>query len=186
MVGRVRSRTGAHYEYDGAFETDDTLYVIEAKRLTRVTREHISIFVMKLIDMLLGSAEELGHLAVKPVFASALPEIDSAAWAFAASWGVLLLSPAQATPHEIAAKIGEGASLSHSAAQLKAECETIAPLLWRPLNHILSGTGSLRFSLDSSGVFNADRVGQILDAWRECRVGAAHLGLAAQTATQPL
>jgi hypothetical protein len=184
MVGRVRSRTGAHYEYDGAFETDDTLYVVEAKRLANVTREHISIFVMKLIDMLLGSAEELGHLAVKPVFSSALPHIDAAAWAFATSWGVLLLSPTQMTPYEIIAEIGEGTPSSQSAARLKSECETIAPLLWRPLNHILSGAGSVRFTLDGAGIFNADRVGQILDAWRECRTGAAQLGLVSQIVSQ--
>jgi len=183
MVSRVRSRTGARYEYDGAFETNDTLYVVEAKRLGNVTREHISIFVMKLIDMLLGSAEELGRLDVKPVFVSALPQIDAAAWTFAVAWGVLLISPTRPTPFELIAELQGRASSATSLIRLQTECEALAPLLWRPLNRILVSDGSLRFTMDGAGVLEAGRTGQILDAWRECGEGAARLGLGVRMAT---
>jgi hypothetical protein len=177
MVNRVHSRTGAKYEYDGAFETDESLYIVEAKHLGKVTREHISVFVMKLIDMLLGSADELGRLDVKPVLVSALPQIDAAAWAFAISWGVLLISPTRPTPFELMAALQRRGSSATSSMRLQAECEALAPLLWRPLNRILVSTGSLRHTMESAGIFEAESTSQVLDAWRECCDGAAHLGV---------
>jgi hypothetical protein len=183
IVSRVRSRTGTRYEYDGAFENDDTLYIVEAKHLGKITREHISVFVMKLIDMLLGSADELGRLDVKPVFVSALPQIDAAAWAFAVAWGVLLISPTRLTPFELVAALQGLDASARSAVRLQAECEALVPLLWRPLNRIIVSTGSLRHIVESAAIFEAGRTSQVLDAWRECCDGAAHLGVTTVAST---
>jgi hypothetical protein len=53
----IASRTGTRYEFDGAFVSSDTLYVLEAKRLSGggVSRGRVGILVQKLLDIVLGS-----------------------------------------------------------------------------------------------------------------------------------
>jgi hypothetical protein len=103
MGGLLHSRTGIPYEFDCVLLSSDTLYVIEAKRHARIIRQHISEFVAKLLDVTLGSADQIGAAAVKPVFVSGLPHIDAAAWSSAVSWGVLLITPSRPTPWELLA-----------------------------------------------------------------------------------
>src|SRR5215472_13970162 len=40
-------KTGTRYEFDGAFLSGDTLYVIEAKKVGVLGRQHVGIFVQK-------------------------------------------------------------------------------------------------------------------------------------------
>ena len=89
MGGLLHSQTGLSYEFDGVLLASDTLYVIEAKRHIHITRQTYQRVVAKLLDVLLGSADEIGSYAIKPVFVSGLPNIDANAWSYAVSWGVL-------------------------------------------------------------------------------------------------
>ena len=62
-----------------------------------VKRQHIGVFVQKIIDILLGFYDDIGHLRIKPILVSASSRVDLAAWRHAVAWGVLLLTLIRAT-----------------------------------------------------------------------------------------
>jgi hypothetical protein len=47
-------KSGTRYEFDGAFLSGNTLYVVEAKKVGVLSRQHIGIFVQKLLDTVLN------------------------------------------------------------------------------------------------------------------------------------
>src|SRR5258708_10081067 len=135
MGGLLHSRTGIPYEFDCVLLSSDTLYVIEAKRHARITRQHISEFVAKLLDITLGSADQIGAFAIKPVFVSGLPHIDAAAWSYAVSWGVLLITPSRLTPWELLSSLNAltaAGSRTETAQNIATDCEEAAARLHPP------------------------------------------------------
>jgi hypothetical protein len=171
MGGLLRSRTGIHYEFDSAFLGTDTLYVIEAKRHARITRQHLSEFAAKLLDVVLGSADQIGAFAVKPVFVSGLPHIDANAWHYAVSWGILLISPSRPTPWELLDLL----SVHDAAVHLTAECEALCGQLLRSLTATitLADSHTARFSVAANAIYGAQQVSSVLESWRECQRAAA-------------
>jgi hypothetical protein len=171
MGGMLQSRTGIHYEFDGVLLTSDTLYVVEAKRHARIARQHIGEFVLKLLDVMLGSAREIGAVSLKPVFVSGLSNIDSNAWSYAVSWGVLLVAPSYPTPWELLTMLGEGETQNDATRQLAADCEEVGRHLWRPFNDImtLADPHTERFDVLAPAVYTAERVTDILQFWTECQ-----------------
>src|SRR5258706_8389967 len=132
MGGLLHSRTGIPYEFDCVLLSSDTLYVIEAKRYAHITRQHISEFVAKLLDITLGSADQIGAFAIKPVFVSGLPHIDAAAWSYAVSWGVLLITPSRLTPWELLSSLNAAGGQIDSERHIATDCEEESQELWRP------------------------------------------------------
>lgn len=171
MGGLLQSRTGIRYEFDCVLLASDALYVIEAKRHAHITRQHISEFISKLLDMTLGSASEIAALAIKPVFVSALSQIDDAAWRYAISWGIPLITSSRPTPWELLASLGENISQTRAAHRIASDCEIACQHLWRPFNTIIHGneTQPGRFDLDANAVYDAQRVSDIQEFWRECQ-----------------
>jgi hypothetical protein len=167
---QLASRTGTAYEFDGVFGTDTTLYVIEAKHLARgsLTREHIGIFLQKLLDTLLGSYYDLTRFAIKPVVVSAQPAIDGAAYRCAIAWGILLVGPERPTPYELL-DVAENGHLPNRAAQrLMRDCPPLATRLWRAFLPRADDGGQVRLVVDAQYVYGADQVAGILDFWGEC------------------
>lgn len=171
MGGALQSRTGIHYEFDGIFLTSDTLYIVEAKRHAHITRLHLSEFVIKLLDVTLGSADQLGGLAIKPVFVSGLPHIDANAWSYAVSWGVLLITAARPNPWELLTMLEGNASPIAPAAQAMSDCKALCKQLWRPLNSIITPVDAHheRFYLEAPAIYHSQRVNDILEFWDDCR-----------------
>jgi hypothetical protein len=184
----ISSRTGIRYEFDAVFASTDTLYVIEAKRLSGggLTREHVGVFVQKLLDTLLGSYEEIGHLAVKPVIVSALSNVDDAARCYALAWGILIIAPTDATLFEMLHAIQSQHLTSTAAQDLAHECGLLASRLWRPFNSIFhpAQQSHSTFSVECGDVYDANHVRQLLVQVRECAEAACSLGLE-MTATSP-
>jgi hypothetical protein len=171
MGGLLHSQTGLPYEFDGVLLSSDTLYVIEAKRHIHITRQHIGEFVAKLLDVLLGSADEIGSYAIKPVFVSGLPNIDANAWSYAISWGVLVITPSRPTPWELLASLNAMGSPTESVHHVVADCEEACAQLWRPFNDILALTDihNKRFDLSANAVYNVQRTTDVLEFWSECQ-----------------
>jgi hypothetical protein len=170
MGGLLHSRTGIPYEFDSVLLSSDTLYVIEAKRHAHITRQHISEFVAKLLDITLGSADQIGAFAIKPVFVSGLPNIDTAAWSYAVSWGVLLITPSRPTPWELLSSFNAAGTQIDSVRHIATDCEEACQELWRPFNTIikLADPGNERFDLSANAIYNAQRAADVLEFWREC------------------
>lgn len=173
----ISSRTGTQYEFDGIFEADGSLYLIEAKQFTRsgVKRQHVGIFIQKILDILLGSYDDIGHLTIKPILASAAARVDRSAWRHAVAWGVLLLTPDRVTPFAITYALQKQAANHSNHRALQQECEALARDLWRPFTKILSApsSSSLDFRLNAAQVFDAQRITQVLDHWADCEMMAA-------------
>ncbi len=171
MSGLVRSQTGVRYEFDCALLAADALYIIEAKRHARITRQQLGEFITKLLDIALGSADEIASLSIKPVFVSGLPNIDTAAWSYAVSWGVLLIAPSRPTPWELIASI-ESAQLSDEGKRrVVDDCNAVGDQLWRPFNAIVSlaDARDQRFNLSARAIYDARRAAEVLDYWTECQ-----------------
>ncbi|HEV2458439.1 MAG TPA: hypothetical protein VGS80_08735 [Ktedonobacterales bacterium] len=182
----ISTRTGTRYEHDGMVAGDDTLYIIEAKYLrSPVTREIVGIFVQKLLDTLLGSYEDIGHFAVKPVIVSGNSSADSAAWRHAAAFGILLIVPDRPTPHEVVGILQGANEQTVSARRLADETAVLATRLWRPFSNILRAPRdtSLTFALEADQIFNADLTAQLLGQWDECIQMATDLRLVALART---
>ncbi len=171
MGGLLHSRTGIPYEFDCVLLSSDTLYVIEAKRHAHITRQHVSEFVAKLLDVTLGSADEIGAFAIKPVFVSGLPNIDANAWSYAVSWGVLLITPLHPTPWELLSSLDAADSQIEAAHHIITDCEEACGQLWRPLNAILNVADARkeRFHLSANAIYNTQRTNSVLEFWRECQ-----------------
>lgn len=177
MGGLLQSRTGVRYEFDCVLLTADTLYVIEAKRHAHITRQHVSEFVAKLLDVLLGSADQIGAYSIKPVFVSGLPLIDATAWSYAVSWGVLLITPSQLTPWELLASLPAAESPNNSVRHLVADCEEACSQLWRSFTTIATLTNqSGQFELSANAIYDAQRANDVLEFWRECQRAVASPG----------
>ena len=129
MGDLLHSRTGIRYEFDCALLSSDALYVIEAKRHARITRQHISEFVSKLLDVSLGSASELSAPDIKPIFVSGLSQIDAAAWQYAVSWGVPIVTPTRPTPWELLALLSSSTHRSAASARRKTS-RPRPPIRW--------------------------------------------------------
>lgn len=170
MGGLLHSRTGIPYEFDCVLLSSDTLYVIEAKRHAHITRQHISEFVAKLLDITLGSADQIGAFAIKPVFVSGLPHIDAAAWSYAVSWGVLLITPSRLTPWELLSSLNAAGSRIDGVRHIATDCEEACQGLWRPFNAIIdvADTRNERFDLSANAIYNAQRATDVLEFWSEC------------------
>jgi len=162
-------KTGTHYEFDGAFLAQNTLYVVEAKKVKVLTRQHIGIFVHKLLDILLASHDHFDGIAIMPILVSAGPQISPAAWLHAISWGVLLVSPQRATPQEYLAHF-ERLPESVAAADLRAECEQLARWLWRPIDHLVypSQPTSLLYTIATDQILDGDTCRRLLEEWEQC------------------
>lgn len=171
MSGLVRSQTGVQYEFDGALLASDALYIIEAKRHRHITRQHISEFVTKLLDITVGSSKEIGSLSIKPVFVSGLPNIDGAVWNYAVSWGVLLISPARPTPWELAALCSSVGLVGEAVRHILEDCRAAGEQLWRPFNAIVSPADvhHQTFNLKAPNIYGAQRTAEILEFWSECQ-----------------
>jgi hypothetical protein len=174
----ITTKTGVRYEHDGMVANSDSLYVIEAKYYDRaLTREVVGIFVQKLLDTLLGSYDEIGQFAIKPVLVSGHGTIDLAAWYHAIAWGILLISPDRPTPFDLLSAIQHTNSATPAAQRLAADCENLASQLWRPFNRIVSrpSSDSWSFSLDARRIYGAEKTHQLLDQWSECVADAARM-----------
>jgi hypothetical protein len=171
MGGLLQSRTGIRYEFDCVLLGPDTLYVVEAKRHAQVTRQHVSEFIAKLLDVMLGSADQIGAYAIKPVFVSGLPHIDATAWSYAVSWGVLLIAPSRPTPWELLGSLNAVHSQTETPHQLTTDCEVACEQLWRPFNTIITLTDNqkARFELSANAIYTAQRAADILQFWHECQ-----------------
>ena len=171
MGGLLHSRTRIPYEFDCVLLSSDTLYIIEAKRHAHITRQHVSEFVAKLLDVTLGSTDEIGAFAIKPVFVSGLPNIDANAWSYAVSWGVLLITPSHPTPWELLVSLNAVGSQVGAAHHIITDCEEACGQLWRPLNAILNvaDVRNERFHISANAIYNTQRTTDILSFWSECQ-----------------
>jgi hypothetical protein len=178
----ICTRTGTRYEHDGMFADEDALYIVEAKWLRGpVTREIVGIFVQKLLDTLLGSYAEIGHFALKPLIVSGNAAVDTAAWRYAAAFGILLIVPDRPTPHEVVGILQREHAHTATAQRLADESAVLATHLWRPFNNILHGPDhkSETFPLAADQIYDANRTTQLLAQWDECTQMAADLQLVA-------
>lgn len=166
-------KSGTHYEFDSALLTHDTLYVVEAKKVNKLTRQHVGIFVYKLFDVLLGSREHYAGIAVKPVMVSAGPLVSPHAWLHAASWGVILVSPQRPTPLEILAALDTLPS-SLAVSQLREDCERLVNYLWRPLERLIypSMPGSVTYNVATDLILELDTTKQLIEEWKRCALRA--------------
>ena len=162
-------RSGTHYEFDGAFLSDNTLYVVEAKKVGVLGRQHVGILVQKLLDILLAPREHFSGISIKPLLVSAGPKIDDAAWLHAVSWGILLVSSYRPTPLEMLDRL---ASSSDSAdiTELRAECEELARLLWRPIDRLVypSASGSVIYHIATDKILDKGTCQQVIEFWQQC------------------
>ena len=179
MSLHISSRTGIRYEFDGAFATPQTLYVVEAK--TSIGRGDVGAFTLKLLDVMLGAHAELRRLAVMPVLVCYTDRVTRAARQYAASWGILLVSRNYPTPHELLSiirAVGASPPLPESFQDLQSTCLTLSGRLWRPFGAVVSGPdGANRFTLDASAIYDWQQVGPLLTEWRECVALARSLAI---------
>jgi len=175
------SKSGVQYEFDGAFATDDTMYLVEAKHLTggAVTREHIGVSVQRLLDTLMGSFNEIGYQAIYPVLVSATPRVDDAALRHAIAWGVLLIAPNRMTPFEMLSEIERLAFQSRASHELAERATELCAYLWRPFTALLQpATGEVNvFRFDANHIYGAEKTNQIIELWSECLGTARSIGL---------
>ena len=164
------------------FATDTNIYIIEAKhyRSGTITREILGIYVQKLLDIILGSYDDIGHMSIKPVLVSGQNGIDTAASQHAVAWGILLIAPGRPTPFDILYAIQHTQLATPRLQQLAADCERVALHLWRPLNNIIyrerrSNHPNPIFLIDSSQIYDAQQTTLILEEWNECLESAEHL-----------
>jgi hypothetical protein len=165
------SHTGSIYEYDGMYVAQDAFYIVEAKHLVhgRITREIVSIFVYKLLDVFLGSIDEIGMRPVYPILVSAFPTIDLAAYYAALSWGILVISPYLLTPCDMLVAIKQLPTPTERVQESVKECQWLAERIWRPLQTVISkcdGQSSL-FKLDAGQIYSLDVVREIYQQWEE-------------------
>jgi hypothetical protein len=175
----LQSKTGITYEFDGIYLGDDTFYFVEAKYLTTgVTREHITIFVHKLIDMVLGSATEIGARAIMPVFVSGLDLVDMAAYSAAISWGILLVTPSLVTPHSIITRAQQQVP-SPPLESLIKDCLLVNSHVWRSFQSILHCDvhNQNTFMIQSDHIFSTYVTAEIRQLWLDCIQSALHHGL---------
>jgi hypothetical protein len=162
-------KSGTHYEFDGAFLSGDTLYVVEAKKVGVLGRQHVGILVQKLLDILLASREHFAGIAIKPVLVSAGPKIDAAAWLHAVSWGILLVSPHRPTPLEILDRFASAID-SPDVADLRGECDELIHLLWRPIDRLVypSAPRSVIYHIATDKILDKGTCQQVIDLWQQC------------------
>lgn len=162
-------KSGTHYEFDGAFLTHETLYVIEVKKVGLLGRQHIGIFVHKLLDILLAARDHYRAIAIKPILVSAGPKVSAAAWLHAISWGVLLISAQLPTPFEVMTHLEELPAMVNDEV-LRGECEHLVQRLWRPLDRLVypSKPHSLIYHVATDQILERDQSQQLLDAWQRC------------------
>jgi hypothetical protein len=162
-------KTGTHYEFDGAFLTRSTLYVLESKKVGTLTREHVGIFVHKLLDILLAPRDHYAALTIMPILVSAGPRISPNAWLHAVSWGVLLISPQRPTPLEVLAHL-EPLPNSSAVIDLRTECERLARRLWRPIDRVIhpSRPDSLTYYIETDQILERDVCHQLVESWEQC------------------
>jgi len=170
---QLASRTGAEYEFDGVFGTDTTLYVVEAKHLARgsLTREHVGIFVQKLLDTVLGADQDIARFTLKPVLVSGQPAVDIAAYRYAIAWGILLVGPGRLTPFELGQDLRLQQRNTQKAQHVAQDWLLLATHLWRPFNQMLSRTEpmpSLRFSLNAEYIYGAAQITRVMEIWDAC------------------
>lgn len=170
-------KTGTHYEFDGAFLTHSSLYILEAKRVGILSRAQIGIFVQKLFDVFLAPHDHLRGVDIKPVLVSAGAKVSPAAWAHAIAWGVLLVTPERVTPFEILGAI-QAHSTRSASRSLVADCERLANELWRPFNKLLlpAAAQSTLYQVASQRIYDRETCRDLLDSWNECIVRASVQG----------
>jgi hypothetical protein len=160
-------KSGTHYEFDGAFLTHEALYVVEAKKVGLLGRQHVGIFVHKLLDVLLATDDTYRAIAIKPILITGGPKVSLAAWLHAISWGILLVSAERPTPLEIMAQL-ESLPQTHDTADLHAECEQLAHRIWRPIDRLVypSEPHSLIYHIATDRILERDESQQLLNAWQ--------------------
>jgi hypothetical protein len=166
-------KTGTHYEFDGAFLTQGSLYILEAKRVGILSRAHIGIFVQKRFDVFLAPHDHLRGVDIKPVLVSAGAKVSPAAWAHAIAWGVLLVTPERMTPFEMLGAIQARSTRSASGIGiLVTDCERLAKELWRPFNKLLlpAAAQSTLYQVAAQQIYDRETCRDLLDAWNECIV----------------
>lgn len=166
-------RSGTHYEFDGAMLTQDTLYVVEAKKVGVLSRQHVGIFIHKLLDILLAPRHHVDGVTIKPMLVSAGPHISSAAWLHAISWGALLISPQRPTPTEILATLAT-VPASAPASELRMDCEQLTQRLWRPINRLVfpSKPNSVLYTVATDLIFDHDACQLLTEEWKQCVIRA--------------
>jgi hypothetical protein len=162
-------KSGTHYEFDGAFLTHETLYVVETKKVGLLGRQHVGIFVHKLLDVLLAMGDTYSAIAIKPILISGGPKVSLAAWLHAISWGVLLVSAQRPTPFAVMAHL-ESLPRTSDAAELYEECDQLAHRIWRPMDRLVypSEPHSLIYHIATDRILERDECQQLLDAWQRC------------------
>lgn len=162
-------KSGTHYEFDGVFLGNQTLYVIEAKKVGSLTRQHVGVFIYKLLDVLLGTRDYLGPVDVKPILACAGSKISAAAWSHAISWGVLLVAPDRPTPAELLTILPSGSD-SVEIQALQSDCEILAHQLWRPINRLVypSTPDSLIYFVDTNRIYDKSACQRLIELWQQC------------------
>jgi hypothetical protein len=165
MVGK----SGTHYEFDSALLTHDALYVVEAKKVGVLNRQHVGIFVHKLLDVLLASRSHFEAVAIRPVLVSAGPRISPAAWLHAIAWGVSLVSPQRPTPWEILRSL-ESLPNSPGVSDLRADCEQLAQSLWRQINRLVypSKLDSSLYNVATDLILGRDACLHLIEEWEYC------------------
>lgn len=175
---QLATRTGTQYEHDGMVASDETLYTLEAKWYTSpITRQIVGIVVQKLFDTLLGSQVEIGHFRMKSLILAGHSGADAAAFRYAASFGILLITPERPTPHEILDLLrNDTCPGTNARQQLERDCELLAPMLWRPFDQLLRpGPDASTRTLVADSIFTANQTAQIAELWDECLASAASL-----------
>lgn len=162
-------KSGTHYEFDGAFLGGDTLYVVEAKKVGILGRQHVGIFVQKLLDILLAPREHFAGVSIKPILVSAGPKIHTAAWLHAVSWGILLVSPHRPTPLEILHRLASSID-SPDITELRGECSELTRLLWRPIDRLVypSAQGSMIYHIATDKILDKGTCQQVIELWQQC------------------
>lgn len=162
-------RSGTHYEFDSALLTQNTLYVVEAKKVGVLTRQHVGIFVHKLLDILLAPRQHIEGTTIKPMLVSAGSHISAAAWLHAISWGVLLISPQRPTPMEIVSTLRTLPS-SAAVAALRADCAQLAERLWRPIDRLVfpSKPNSVLYTIATDLILDHDACQALTEEWKQC------------------
>jgi hypothetical protein len=138
-----------------------------------LTREHVGIFVHKLLDILLASREHYQTLSIMPILVSAGPRISDTAWLHAASWGVLLISPQRLTPLEILARLDALPAVS-DVINLRADCEQLIQRIWRPINRLVypPRPNSLVYHIETDQILDRDTSKRMIEFWDACVVRA--------------
>jgi hypothetical protein len=174
MALDLTGKTGTHYEFDGAFLTQDNLYIVEAKRVDMLTRAHIGILVQKLFDVFLAPHDHLRGVDIKPVLVSAGAKVSPAAWTHALAWGVLLVTPQRVTPFEILGAI-QMRSPRPASRPILSDCERLGKELWRPFNRLLlpAAPQSTLYQVASHRIYDLETCRDLLDLWNDCIVRAS-------------